>query len=91
MHVPPRRKKGQGTGRRKLAGEMLDFCAVSEAFGGTEKTWRGWADSGIVPYHRIGIRIFFLRSELAEFLKGLPGNSPQEARENLLKRDEAER
>jgi hypothetical protein len=80
--IPPRKRAGISSGRRSLAGEMMDFKAVSEAFGGSEQFWRSRAARGAVPYHRLGGRIFFLRSELQEFLRALPGVSLREAREN---------
>ncbi len=85
--IPPKRKAGQGTGRRRMDGEMLDFCSVASVFGGTEKQWRGWADRGLIPYHRLGGRIFFLRGELCNFLSSLPGNNPDEARANIEARE----
>ena len=80
--IPPRKRAGISSGRRALAGEMMDFAAVSVTFGGSVKFWRSRAARGVVPYHRLGGRIFFLRSELQEFLSGLPGVSVREAREN---------
>ena len=80
--IPPRKKAGMASGRRSLAGAMMDFRAVSEEFGGSEQFWRSRVARGVVPYHRFGGRIFFLRSELEEFLRTLPGVSVREAQEN---------
>ena len=42
-----------------------------------------------IPFKKLGGRVIFLRSELEEFIKNLPGVSVEEARENLAMRQGA--
>lgn len=83
MRKPPRKKQGVPTGRRSLAGQILDISAASARYGGTERLWYNRVASGQVPYHRWGGRICFLVAELDAFFANLPGVSLEEARANL--------
>ena len=83
MRKPPLKKHGVPTGRRSLAGQVLDIAAASARYGGTERLWYNRVSAGQVPYHRWGGRICFLVSELDAFFANLPGVSLEEARANL--------
>lgn len=81
--TPPKRKLGWGKGHRSLNGEALDVRAYSGWMGQSELQTRSQIARGVVPYHRLGGRIIFLRSEVLEYLRNLPGVSPEQAKENL--------
>ena len=83
MRKPPLKKQGIPTGRRSLAGQILDIAAVSARYGGSERLWYSRVAAGQVPYHRWSGRICFLISELDAFFANLPGVTPDEARANL--------
>jgi len=80
---PPKRKKGWGSGPRRLAGELLDVRSAAELLGATELTVRGQISRGRLPYRRLGGRVVCIRTELLQFLNELPGVSLEEARANL--------
>ena len=82
MRVPPKKKQGIATGRRRLTGALLDVSAAAEFLGMSEKTVRSRASNHLLPYRRFGGRIVFLQREIAEFLPSLPGCGLDEAREN---------
>ncbi len=88
MRIPPKKKAGIKTGARRFAGgEVMDVRALTqEILGGTEKTTRSRTARALLPYHRWGGRIIYLRSEILEFLRTLPGTSASEAAANVLKR-----
>lgn len=86
--TPPKRKPGWGKGPRSLNGEALDVRAYSGWMGQSEDQTRSQVARGIIPYHRLGGRIIFLKSEIIEFLQNLPGVSLDEARTNLSAREE---
>lgn len=84
---PPAKRRGQCTGRRQLAGEILDARTAAALFGGTERLWYSRASRGIVPFRKWGGRLVFLRSELESFFaETLPGVSLVEAKANLSAR-----
>jgi hypothetical protein len=80
--TPPKKKEGMGTGPRRLNGAVLGVREAAAFLGTTEKTLRGLIARQLVPFHRLSSRIILLRSELASFLAGLPGCTPDEARAN---------
>ena len=80
---PPKRKKGWGTGPRRIAGEALDVRSTAALLGGSEYQTRGLIARGLIPYRRLGGRIIVLRGELETFLAGLPGITAEEARANV--------
>jgi hypothetical protein len=83
MRKTPRRQLGQGKGRRKMSGQILDISAASIFLGITEKTLRSRVSRGLIPYRRWSGRIVFLRQELEDFfLKTLPGISLEQAQIN---------
>ena len=88
---PPRKKAGQGKGRRTLAGEVLDVTECATIFFGgpeQEKLVRSRVDRRLIPFHRWSGRIIFLRSEVADYFKHLPGCSVDEALKNEMTRRE---
>ena len=85
---PPKKRKGQCKGPRRIAGEILDAATAAELFGGTERLWYSRAARGIVPFRKWGGRLVFLRSELESFFaSSLPGVSLDEARSNIQARE----
>jgi len=87
IRKPPKKKPGQGRGRRKLDGEVMDIAAVSERYGGSPKFWRSRVARRLVPFRRWGGRIVFVRRELDEFFaEGLEGCTLDEALSELERR-----
>jgi hypothetical protein len=84
---PPRKRVGQATGPRRLAGEILDVATATALLGGTEKQTRARVARGLLPYRRWGSRIVFLRSELLAFIARLDGVSVEAALANVRQRD----
>jgi hypothetical protein len=70
--APPRKKAGVPTGRRRLAGEVLDVAAAAMFLGTTEKCVRAQIGRGAIPARRLGARIIVLREELLAHLRSLP-------------------
>ncbi len=56
----------------------------------SEKRVRHWIARGLIPYRRIGRRIFFVQAEVDEFFSRLPGVSVDEALRNYKTRYESE-
>jgi hypothetical protein len=84
---PPRKQKGQCTGPRRLAGEVLDAAAAAKHYGGTERLWYSRAARRLVPFRKWGGRLVFLRSELDRFFsESLSGCSLEEAQANDMAR-----
>ncbi len=83
MRKPPRKRPGQGLGRRAINGAILDVPHGAEWFGSTDKTLRSWVERRIVPFRRLGGRIVFVRTELERFLECLDGVKLDEALSNL--------
>ena len=84
---PPKKLAGKCTGRRQLAGQILDARTAASLFGGTERLWYSRAARGIVPFRKWGGRLVFLRSELEEFFaETLPGVTLAEAKANIAAR-----
>jgi hypothetical protein len=86
---PPKKRAGVPTGPRRLDALRLDVSTVARDFGGTEKGVRAQVARGMLPYHRHGSRIFFLRSELDAYFARLPGVSVDEALKNVRARGES--
>ena len=84
--IPPTKKSGVATGARRFTGEVLDVAALTQILGGSEKTTRSRTARGQLPYHRWGGRVIYLRSEVLEFLRELPGTTAEEATANLAAR-----
>jgi hypothetical protein len=86
MHVPPKRKPGQGKGPRRIAGEAMDVRTTTAMLGGTELQTRSLIARGLLPYRRLGGRIICLRSEISAYLNTLPGMSLEEVQANVAAR-----
>jgi len=85
---PPKKQPGIPTGPRTLDGEILGVKEAA-AWIGTHKgeeikegTVRHRARCGLLPSRRWGSRIIFIKSELEEFFRDLPGTSVEEAIKN---------
>ena len=87
MHrKPPRKQNGQAAGPRRIDGEeVLDVRGMKE-YGMTRKTTYARVSRGLLPFRKWGGRIIFLRSEVEQFLRQLPGVTVDEALENDGKR-----
>lgn len=68
--------------RKKFDGAVLDVSTAACLTGMSEKTIRARVARRCLPFRRFGGRIVFLRSELEQFLQGLPGCDLNEAAEN---------
>lgn len=79
---PPKRKKGQAQGPRTIDGEILDVSGLASFLGTSEKMIRARVDRGLLPFHRWSGRLIFVRSEVMDYMRGLPGCSVEEATEN---------
>lgn len=84
---PPRKRAGQATGRRHFAGELRDVGTQSREWGITEKALRAQVARGLIPYRRLGGRIVFVTTEMAEFVRQLPGVTAAEALANVAARN----
>lgn len=65
-----------------MDGLILDVRTGATLLGTTEKTLRGLIDRQLVPYRRLNSRIILVRSELEQFLDGLPGVTLAETKNN---------
>ena len=79
----PLKQAGIRTGRRQLAGALLDVSGAAELLGVTEKVIRAQAARMLLPHRRWGGRLVFMRKELEEFFVSLPGCSKDTALENV--------
>ncbi len=84
MRRPPRKRKGQGSGPRRLNGVVLDVPAAAELLGATEKVVRARAARGLLPWRRWGGRILFLLSARGDagLRGGPPGGDPPASAQN---------
>jgi len=86
VNTPPRKRAGQPSGARRLAGQMLDVAGAAAMIGCSEKVIRARTARGLLPHRRWGGRVVFLASELTAFLEQLPGVTRSQAIENVLAR-----
>ena len=56
--------------RRTVSGILLDVKSASQFLGGSERWLRRLLERGVVPHRRIGRHLYFLRSELEQFVIG---------------------
>ena len=77
----PRKRAGIATGRRRLAGALLDIPALAAKLGESEKAARAQIARGMIPYRRLGGRIVVLADELDRYLQALPGVTVEQALE----------
>ncbi len=80
---PPKKKAGQPTGPRRFAGAVLDVHMAAELIGTTEKLIRSRVARRLIPFHRLSGRVVFMRDELLEYHRRLPGCGVDEALQNL--------
>ena len=78
----PKKQKGQATGPRKIAGELLDVGALADWLGISDDMVRSRVTRRQLPFKRWGGRIVFLRSQVTEFFDKLEGVSVEEAAGN---------
>ena len=79
---PPKKKPGQGLGPRRINGFVLDMSTAAQFAGWSKKAMQARVERGRVPFRKDGGRIIFLRDELEDFLRALPGVSVDEALKN---------
>jgi hypothetical protein len=84
--APPKKRAGQGRGARRLDGDIRDVASQAAAWGDTEKGIRSKVARRLIPFRQLGGRIVFLRSEMDEFVRQLPGVSLDEALANVRAR-----
>ncbi len=84
--MPPRKAAGKLTGKRQFNGALLDCHWAAGLLGISEKTLRARVARRLVPFHRFGSRVVFLRKELEDFLVALEGCGVTEAVQNLTMR-----
>jgi hypothetical protein len=75
---PPKKKRGP----RRIDGAALGVKEGSAFYGGTEKQTYGLVARRLIPFHRLGGRIIFIRAELEIWLQSLEGCSLDEAKAN---------
>ena len=80
--MPPKKVKGKPTGPRRIDGALLDVHGGAALLGESEHAVRAQVRRGLLPYRRRGGRIVFVRAELEEFLRRLPGVSVEDALRN---------
>jgi len=83
---PPKKRRGQATGRRIFDGVLLDVKATAELLGTSEGQVRSQVYRRLLPYRKLGGRIVFVREELLAFINCLPGVTPEEALANHVQR-----
>lgn len=66
---------------------VLYVNGAAHLLGNTPKAVRNQVARKLIPFHRLGGRVIFLRDELESFLAGLPGCTPQEAVSNVQARN----
>lgn len=82
MSNPPKKRIGQGTGPRRTDGLLLDLRTFAGLIGDTEKKARGLVARGLVPFRRLGGRIYFVRAEIEQWINELDGCTLAEAKDN---------
>jgi len=87
----PRKRAGVATGPRRLDGAVLDVTTMARELGDSDKGIRSKISRGLLPYRRLGSRIVFLRTEVQDYLRQLPGVTVAQALENVRNRAEAGR
>ena len=82
---PPRKKSvGKGNGKpRPINGELLDVQRAAAFIGVTDRTVYARVERRLLPFRRLNGRVVFLRDELGEFLRSLPGCDLDEAKANI--------
>ncbi len=81
MRKLPRKPAGTKTGRRRIAGAVLDVAGAAELLGVSEKVIRARTARMLLPHRRWGGRLIFMKGELEEFFNTLPGRCMREVLE----------
>jgi hypothetical protein len=85
--TPPKKQKDKPTGRRRFDGDLLDVEGLGAWWGQNEKQTYSQLRRGLLPHRRLAGRIVFVRSELIEFLRQLPGVTVAQAIANVAARN----
>ena len=72
-------------------GQLLDIRSGATLMGQTQRWVRKRIERKVIPFRKIGGRVYLVRSELEEWLAQAPGVSPTEAIDNALARREGSR
>jgi hypothetical protein len=83
---PPKKQPGQGIGPRRVNGALLDMRSGAVFLGNTEKAARGLVARRLIPFRRLGGRIYFVRAELERYIASLDGCGLDEALANVKER-----
>lgn len=62
--------------------DVMDVAGVCRAFPFTERAVYAMVSRRSIPFRRLGSRVLFSRSELAEWFNSLPGVSIKEAKKS---------
>jgi len=76
--------------RRAIDGDLIDVASASQLLGCSQKILRARVARRIVPFRKLGGRIVFRRTELEQYIDGLPGVTVAEAQANLAARHREE-
>ncbi|MDA2911411.1 helix-turn-helix domain-containing protein [Nitrospiraceae bacterium AH_259_D15_M11_P09] len=78
---PPPKQAGKATGPRRFNGQVLDVHEAAALLGASEKFVRARVARRLLPFRQSGpgSRILFLRDELLEFYRQVPGCTLTEA------------
>jgi excisionase family DNA binding protein len=71
-HHPPKKKNGDARGPRRFNGALMDVASAAAYFGATEGWVRSQVSRGRLRARKLGGRIIFARSDIEEFIAGLP-------------------
>lgn len=68
------------------ASQFLTVRSCAKRNGWTESQVRHWISRGLIPYRKLGSRLYLVQAEIDQFFTNLPGVSVREAAENYRKR-----
>lgn len=88
---PPRKRAGDPTGRRRLDGEVMDVASLATYRGKSEKAIRGKVARRQRPFRKQGGRVIFIKAEIDEFHRRLPGVGVEELKNVASRNGDGER
>ncbi len=65
---------------------LVDVKDAAQLLGCSEKSIRARIARQTIPYKKLGKRVLFVREELEQFIRALPGVTMEEARSHLAMR-----
>ena len=69
-------------GKPEPSSVLLYVKDAAQQMNCSEKAIRAHVARGTIPYRKLGKRVVFLREELEQFIRSLPGTTLEEARKN---------